>query len=136
MGHEMRSWLGKASFLFGAATLMGSLLLTARGLEADAANGSYVNDCCGKLVLRDGRIVLGERNSVAFRLGKDEKGPYALPATYVGTWEERGFEVDGGRAPMKLRLDALPRPSRIELPAAKGWRSFKRKAPRPLGISG
>jgi hypothetical protein len=102
------------------------------GIAADSADGSYANDCCGTLVLRDGHMVLGETRSVDYELGEDAEGPFVLPETYVGTWEELGFEVDGSRPPVKLRLDALPKPRRIEVPAATGWRSFERKAPRPL----
>ena len=126
--------MGKAFAVASVVIGLSLFLLREPGLAADAADGSYVNDCCGTLVLREGRMVLGEVKSVAYELGEDADGPYALPERYVGTWEERGFEIDGSRAPVKLRLDAVPRPSQIIVPAATGWHSFDRKAPRPLRI--
>ena len=65
-------------------------------------------------------------------LKADQAGPYVLPAAYVGTWEDRGFEVDGTRKAVKLRLDAIPQPTRIDLPAARGWYRFDRKVPIEL----
>ena len=93
-----------------------------------AADGTYENDCCGELVIRDGQLILGNAKPVEFELKKDEAGFYLLPSTYVGTWEDRGFEVDGTRAPLKLRLDAAARA--IRLPATHGSRLFARKEAR------
>jgi hypothetical protein len=132
-------WIGAAAAA-GAAVGLGLLLLGGPGAEARAANGTYWNDCCGTVELRDGRMVLGEKPaagkqvSVGFVVERDSAGPYVLPERFVGTWEDNGFEVDGSRPPLKLRLDALPGPSRIELPSVRGSYSFERqpaKARRP-----
>lgn len=108
-------WIGPAAVL-AAAGLLAAFLLRAPGLPIDAANGSYAHDCCGTLTLDDGLMSFGEsRKTVRYSVGRDEAGPYILPATYVGPWEERGFEIDGSRPPLKLRLDTLPRPAAIAL---------------------
>lgn len=127
-----KGWLGSLLAMGSLVIGLGTIFVQGAGLDANSADGSYANDCCGTIVLRDGRMVLEERTSVDYQLGTDQAGPYLLPKTYVGTWEERGFEIDGSRAPMKLRLDALPKPTRIEVPAVKGSRRFERKPPRPF----
>jgi hypothetical protein len=71
----------------------------------------------------------GKAVSVGFVVERDESGPYVLPKRFVGTWEDNGFEVDGSRPPLKLRLDTLPNPTRIFLPSARGSYSFERQAP-------
>ena len=111
-----------------AAVLTASIfLLRAPGLPADAANGSYVHDCCGTFQLADGQMLISEKHKVRYAMGRDEAGPYILPATYVGPWEELGIETDGGRAPLKLRLDTLPRPNRIVLTDGRKSYVFTRK---------
>ena len=77
-------------------------------------------------------MVLQGGQSVDYAVKVDQTGPYVLPAAYVGTWEDRGFEVDGTRKAVKLRLDAIPQPTRIDLPAARGWYRFDRKVPIEL----
>jgi hypothetical protein len=58
---------------------------------------------------------------VRYDVGRDEQGPYLLPRTYyVGGLDARGFEVDGTRPAQKLRLDRLPGPRTIRLPADGG----------------
>jgi hypothetical protein len=81
------------------------------GLE----NGTFANDCCGTLVLRDGAMLLNAKQTVRYTVGRDGRGPYILPRTYVGPFEDKGFEVDGSQAVTKLRLDRLPHPTRIVL---------------------
>jgi hypothetical protein len=86
----------------------------ASGLE----NGRFEADCCGTLELRDGEMLLNGRQTVRYDVGRDAEGPYLLPRTYyVGGLDSRGFEVDGTRPAMKLRLDRLPAPETIVLPA-------------------
>lgn len=123
-----RGRLAIASALAILAAGTAVLLLRGSNPSIHAANGVYDNDCCGPLILRDGRMQLGPSKSVDYEVGSDEAGPYILPKTYVGTWEDRGFELDGSRAPLKLRLDTLPKPTGIEVPAATGSRRFMRKA--------
>ena len=121
-----RRWIGA---VFGLATVCLLLLyfLRPQGLSIDAANGSYVHDCCGTFQLDDGRMIIGEKHKVSYSLGRDEAGPYLLPTTFVGPWEERGIESDGGRPPLKLRLDRLPRPNRIVLTDGRKAFVFTRK---------
>jgi hypothetical protein len=84
------------------------------GLE----NGRFEGDCCGTMELRDGEMLLNGRERVGYSVGRDAQGPYLLPRTYyVGGLDARGFEVDGSRPALKLRLDRLPRPRTILLPA-------------------
>jgi hypothetical protein len=114
--------------------MAGSFLLFIRQPEmpASAANGSYWNDCCGMIVLRDGRMALGETKPLDYVVQQDELGHYVLPETFVGTWEDRGFEIDGTRAPLKLRLDTAPNPSRIQLIHPRGSLTFSRREPSAL----
>jgi hypothetical protein len=123
-----------AAGLFAAlAIALLFFLLREDGIPAGAANGTYAHDCCGRIVLEDGRMTLGETKTVAYALERDEGGPYLLPDTFVGTWEHRGFEIDGTREPVKLRLDALPGTTRITLPAATGEYVFANRT-RKAGL--
>jgi hypothetical protein len=76
-------------------------------------------------------MVLNGRQTLRYDLGRDSKGPYLLPRTYyVGGLDARGFEVDGTRPVQKLRLDRLPRPETIVLPADGGAFLLKRERAR------
>lgn len=119
-------WIG-AAFVALAAAGLGLFFFLPSKSPALSANGVYENDCCGEVSLKDGRMVLNDKKFVTYVVGRDEAGPYILPKTYVGTWEDRGFEIDGSRPPIKLRLDRLPKPARIEIPAARGSYRFERK---------
>ena len=99
-----------------AATALAALLLTHmpakdRGLE----NGVFENDCCGRLELRDGMMILNGKPTIRYVVGQDARGPYILPRAYVGGYGQIGFEVNGARPVTRLRLNRLPRPSRITL---------------------
>jgi hypothetical protein len=129
-----RGWIGIGGAAAVAAVALGLVLSAGSGSSAAGADGSYAHDCCGKMVLRDGRMVLGDVRTVGYVVEEDEAGPYLLPESYVGVWEERGFEIDGSRPPVKLRLDRIPKPTTIDVPANRGTRRFERKAfraPRP-----
>ena len=78
-------------------------------------NGTFENDCCGTLRLVDGKMLLNDAQDVRYTVGRDAKGPYILPDTFVGIVQYQGFEVDGTRSTRKLRLDRLPQPTRIAL---------------------
>ena len=119
-------WIGAALVAIAA---LGWLFL-APAVPSKSANGLYVNDCCGEVSLRDGRMTLNDKKFVTYTLGSDRSGPYLLPERFVGTWEDRGFEIDGTRPPVKLRLDRLPEPTRIDIPAPRGSYRFERKVPR------
>ncbi len=95
------------------------------GLE----NGSFENDCCGKLTLHDGRIILEDGSAVRYTLGQDARGFYVLPKTYVGGYDEVGFEVDGSRPTAKLRLDRMPHPTSIIVPGLSTTYRFDRRLP-------
>jgi hypothetical protein len=123
---RFRRWIGPALGLTAAALLL-VFFLREPGLSAGAANGSYTHDCCGTFQLDDGLMLIGEKHDVRYSLGRDEAGPFLLPATYVGPWEERGIESDGGRPPLKLRLDRLPRPNRIVITDGRRTWVFTRK---------
>jgi hypothetical protein len=122
-------WIGAALLAIAIAGL-GWFFFFPRGIPADSANGTYANDCCGEVVLRDGRMILNNEKYVTYVLGRDRSGPYVLPQRFVGTWEDLGFEIDGSRPVVKLRLDRLPKPGTIQLPAPRGSYRFERKASR------
>lgn len=120
----------------GAVAVAG-LALTAffmrpTGLATDSADGTFEHDCCGTVVLRGGTMTLGGERSVSYVVGRDRDGPYILPATFVGTWEQDGFEIDGTRDPMKIRLDTLPRPTKIQIADVAKSYVFTRKKPRAV----
>lgn len=124
-------WLGAAIVLAVAALFLSLLLLRQPTATAAAANGSYENDCCGTVVLRNGTMSFGTQKSVRYAVGEDELGPYLLPEAFVGTWEDRGFQIDGSRAPEKLRLDRIPSPRTVRLDDFGRSYSFERKSFRP-----
>jgi hypothetical protein len=77
------------------------------------ANGTFANDCCGTIELANGKMVLNDQRTVRYTIGKDAEGPFVLPKSYVGVVRDQGFEVDGTRSIVKLRLDRLPQPTTI-----------------------
>ncbi len=118
---------GPIAGLAVAALLAAFFLLRETGVPIGAANGSYEHDCCGTLRLDGGVMLVGESKKVRYSLEQDEAGAYLLPATYVGPWEERGFEIDGTRPALKLRLDRVPGPTRIALTDGRSVYVLKRK---------
>jgi len=99
------------------------------GLE----NGRFEADCCGTVELRDGEMRLNGGRKVRYDVGRDSGGPFLLPRTYyVGGLADRGFEVDGTRPALKLRLDRLPRPETILLPADGPDFLLKRRPSPPI----
>jgi hypothetical protein len=113
-----------------AALLLLALFLFRPAPATGAENGAFAADCCGTLRLEDGRMLLNGRQSVRYAVGRDSAGPYILPATYVGAFEDEGFEVDGTRPTVKLRLDRLPGPTAITLYHGTRPLTFKREAER------
>jgi hypothetical protein len=114
--------------LAGAGAVAGLLLLLFLWAPAAASGeeGVFANDCCGTLELKQGRLVLNGKPSVAYDLGRDSAGPYVRPRTYVGAFEDRGFEIDGTRPSLRLRLDRLPAPQHILLFEGSRRYLFKR----------
>jgi hypothetical protein len=113
----------------GAALLAAGLFL-APASGSGAVEGEFRNDCCGTLRLEAGRMVLEGKSSVGYTIGRDAAGPYILPTTYVGPWEEQGFEIDGTRPPLKIRLDRVPAPQRVYVGNGIDTWLFKREPPR------
>jgi hypothetical protein len=115
----------------GVAVLALVLLLSKPATPADVANGLFAHDCCGTLSLRDGRMILNQTKAVRYKIARDKAGLYIIPETYVGPFEYKGFEVDGARPPIKLRLDHLSRPQSIVLIEGRTSFVFKRKEFHP-----
>ena len=120
----------KLAFLVAAAAAVvagGAFVLLRPAPASGLENARFEADCCGSLELRDGEMVLNGRQSVRYDVGRDSEGPFLLPRNYVGGLDARGFEVDGTRPAEKLRLDRLPAPRMIVLPADGGDFLMKRK---------
>ena len=92
-------------------------------------DGTFANDCCGTVKLSDGKMLLNDQQIVGYTVGRDAKGPYILPDTYVGVVLDEGFGVDGTTSAIKLRLDKLPAPTRIVLFEGLRPYVFTRHAP-------
>ena len=122
-------WTGLAAAVALLGTGAAALLLRDPGLPSDSADGAYVHDCCGTIVLKNGEMVLNGAKTVGYVVDRDESGPYILTDKFVGTWEERGFEIDGSRPPLKMHLDTIPRPSTIKFSDVRTSHLFKRKPP-------
>jgi hypothetical protein len=115
-----------------AVALGGGILLLRPATASGFENGRFEADCCGTLELRDGEMLLNDRQWVRYEVGRDSEGPYLLPRTYVGGLDARGFEIDGSRPVLKLRLDRLPGPQTIVLPAdGPGPDFLMKRAKRP-----
>ena len=104
-------------------------MLRANG-PTDQAEGDFSHDCCGILRLDHGNILLNGKQKVAFSVGRDPGGPFILPKTYIGAFEDIGFEVDGTRPPIKLRLDRLPEPNTILIREGRKLYLLKREVSR------
>jgi hypothetical protein len=108
----------RAMLVAAVAAVGGGVVLLRPAPASGLENGRFEADCCGTLELHDGEMLLNGARMVRYDVGRDATGPYLLPRTYyVGGLEDRGFEVDGTRPVMKLRLDRLPGPETILLPA-------------------
>lgn len=126
----MRGWI-IAGGAAGAALLLAGLFLLYWPPGTDGAeNGTFASDCCGTVELRDGSMRLNGGQTVRYTLGRDAQGPYVLPRTYVGVIPDQGFEMDGTRPTIRLRLDKLPAPGRIVLYEGPTPYVFQREAPR------
>jgi hypothetical protein len=127
--------------MFGAAII--ALLIVAMigfywlgpSSPEDQANGLFANDCCGDVQLRDGVLSVAEI-SIGYTVGRDATGPFVMPERFVGTWEDRGIQIDGSRPAVKLRLDRLPAPRAIRLYDFGRSYVFRRKAPKAGALTG
>lgn len=117
-----------------AAVLLATWVFLYRPVPpAGQENGVFANDCCGTLELRDGAMILNDKQAMRYTVGRDARGPYVLPQAYVGGYELVGFEIDGSRPVARLRLDRMPHPTRIQLYGYGQAYIFTRKDPRPVG---
>ena len=66
-----------------------------------------------ELGLHDGEMVLNDKAAIPYTVGRDTDGAYILPRTYVGSFQEIGFEIDGSRPAIKLRLDRISNPTNL-----------------------
>jgi hypothetical protein len=124
----MRRWIIAGIVAAGIAVLLLVFLSNEPAVKA-GENGTFANDCCGTIALSDGEMLLNDNQTLRYTVEKDAKGPYILPYTYVGVVRDEGFEIDGTRSTIKLRLDRLPRPSRIVVYEGLRPYVFTRHAP-------
>ena len=122
-------WAISAMFAAALAALAITLFTHRSGLPSDLADGTYANDCCGIVELRDGRMIANGGDLVGYSVQRDEHGPYILPRSFVGA-EDGGVLMDGHRPVVELRLDRLPNPTRISIPGLGGPENFVRTARR------
>jgi hypothetical protein len=123
--------MSKLWVLGGAAALAalggGGWWLLGGPPPSQGEEGVFESDCCGTVTLAQGRLALNGGQSIRYDVGRDARGPYVLPRTYVGALEDQGFEVDGTQPAQKLRLDRLPAPQAIQLPMGQRAFVFRRK---------
>lgn len=125
----MRRWIIAGVVAAGTVILLLLFVFFGEPVVKAGENGTFANDCCGTINLSDGKMLLNEKQTVRYVVAKDLKGPYILPYTYVGVVRDEGFEVDGSRSTAKLRLDRLPRPTRIVVYEGLRPYIFARDAP-------
>lgn len=100
------AWAAYAAALF-------TMPFSEPSLPLSSANGSYANDCCGMLILKDGQMTISQQQ-VSCVIESDKQGPYVLPSVYVGA-SSKGFVVRRNGSPLKLHLDDETHPANIEL---------------------
>lgn len=108
-----RTWLSGAVLIGGLSAIIYVLASAEEELPKDRANGTYASSCCGVMVLQDGEMHIGKA-VVPYTIEADKAGAYILPASFVGEGEG-AFRLDGGSAPLKLRLNDAIRPTRMTL---------------------
>ena len=109
----MRRWIIAGIGGAGIAALLLLVVLSSEPVVKTGEDGTFANDCCGTVKLSDGKMLLNDQRTVGYTVGRDAKGPYILPDTYVGVVLDEGFAVDGTTSAIKLRLDRLPGPTSI-----------------------
>jgi hypothetical protein len=126
----MKHWIIAGVAVIVAALLL-FLFLPHKPAAAAGENGVFANDCCGTMQLTDGKMLLNDQQVVRYTIGRDAQGPYLLPKAYVGARSDEGFEVDGTRPVIKLRLDRLPGTTKIQLYEGQVGYVFRLQPPRP-----
>ncbi|WP_139809924.1 hypothetical protein [Sphingomonas azotifigens] len=124
-----RAWIALAAILVLVAVALVFWARRTPSLPYDAADGDYASDCCGAITLRGGSLYANDARLADYVVLRDARGPYLLPDRYVGTLNT-GIETAGNRPPRPLRLDTLPRPSRILFPDPEGASLFRRSPAR------
>jgi hypothetical protein len=125
----MRRWMIAGMAAAGIGALLLRFVFFNEPVVKAGENGTFANDCCGTIKLADGKMLLNDQQTVRYAVAKDAKGPYILPYTYVGVVRDEGFEMDGTRSTVKLRLDRLPWPTRIVVYEGLAPYIFTRHAP-------
>ena len=125
----MKHWIIAGIALAAAMLLLFFFVLHKPAVSA-GENGIFANDCCGTMQLTDGKMLLNDQQTVRYTVGRDAQGPYLLPNAYVGARADEGFEVDGTRPVIKLRLDRLPGPTKIQLYEGQTGYVFRLQPPR------
>lgn len=124
----MKRWIVVGIGAAGAALLLLFFVLAPHKPAAPMGeNGTFANDCCGTVQLADGKMVLNDSATVRYDVERDAEGPYLQPRSYVGVRQYEGFDVDGTRKVVKLRLDKLPNPERIVMYEGRGAFAFTRQ---------
>ena len=129
----MWRWLTIGIVAALAVLFIGLFLFDREPAARFGENGTFANDCCGTIRLEDGRMLLNDQRSIRYTVARDAKGPYVLPRVYIGAVPDFGFDVDGTRSILKLRLDRLPAPTTITLHEGLAPYVFARKEPRIRG---
>ena len=125
----MRRWIIAGMVAAGIVVLLLLFVFLNEPVVKAGENGTFANDCCGTIELSDGKMLLNDKQIVRYTVAKDAKGPYILPYTYVGVVPDEGFDMDGTRSTIKLRLDRLPWPTKIVLYEGLRPYVFTRHAP-------
>jgi hypothetical protein len=123
--------MNRAAILSGVvvalAAAAAAFVLVPATPQSSGEEGIFENDCCGTVTLGQGRLSVNGGQSVRYDVGRDAGGPYVLPRTYVGAYEDVGIEVDGSQRARKLRLDHLPGAQTIQLPMGTRTFVFRKK---------
>jgi hypothetical protein len=125
----MRRWIIAGTVAAAIVMLVLLFVLSNAPVVKAGEDGTFANDCCGTVKLSDGKMLLNDQQTVGYTVGRDAKGPYILPDTYVGVVLDEGFAVDGTTSAIKLRLDRLPGPTSIVLFEGLRPYVFTRHAP-------
>lgn len=102
-----------------------SVIFPPPAISIAAANGTYVNECCEHITLRDGTMYIGDRE-ISYDIGEDKEGAFILPAGYVGVGAMRHLRIERRSMPLKLRLNNRDHPEQISIYGVDRSYSFER----------
>ena len=108
---KIAAGLGVVAAIF---LIVRSLIFPEPPIPIDRANGTYANDCCGPITLRDGTMWFGQRE-LTYEIDRDKGGAYVLPRLYVGVDPQYGLQIERSKSPLKLRLDDEKHPESINI---------------------